>query len=83
MTGGFFDLRLKMTTGGLKWDENGSIRGQKLKIKKIPWVEKFSAHPKDDPLKLRVFEAWLSLMAEMEKIGKNGLSINKMKGKIL
>ena len=52
MTGAFFNLRLNMTTGGLNWDENGSIQVHKSKIKKIPWGEKFSAPPKDDPQKL-------------------------------
>ena len=60
MNGVIFNLRLKRTNGGLNWDEIRSIRVHKPKIKKIPWVEKFSAPPKDDPLKLRVFEAGLS-----------------------
>ena len=51
--GAFFNLRLNITTGGSNWDENGSIQVYKSKIKKIPCEEKFSAPPKDDPLKLR------------------------------
>ena len=51
ITFAFFNLRLTLTTGGLNWDENGSIQVHKSKIKKIPCEEKFSAPPKDDPLK--------------------------------
>ena len=73
-----------MTTGGLNWDENGSIQVHKSKIKKIPWGEKFSAPPKDDPLKLGGFWGAAQLkMVKIKKIGKNGLSVNKMKGKVL
>ena len=55
-----FNLRLKRTNGGFNWDEIRSLRVHESKIKKIPWVEKFSAPPKDDPLKLGFFDAWLS-----------------------
>ena len=34
MTDAFFSLRLNITTGGLNWDENGSIGSHDLKIRK-------------------------------------------------
>ena len=51
MTGAIFDLRVNTYSWDLFWDESGSIGSHEPKIKKIPWVEKFSAPPKDDPLK--------------------------------
>ena len=36
MTGTFFNLRVKTSTGGLKWDEIGSIQSPEPKIKKVP-----------------------------------------------
>ena len=84
MTCAFFKLRLNITSGGLNQNENGSIGSQDSKIKKIPSWEKFSAPPKDDPLKLWGF--WGVAQLKMVKIKKNsinGLSVNKMKGKVL
>ena len=84
MNRAFFNLRLKSTTGGLNWDKNGSIGSHDLKIKQIPSQEKFSACRKDDPQKLGFLRRGAQLkMVEMEKIGKNRLSINKMKGNVL
>ena len=83
MTAAFSNLRLNITTGGLNWDENGAIGSQDSKIKKIPSWEKFSAPPKDDPLKLWGFWGAAQLkMVEIKKISKNGLSVNNMKGKV-
>ena len=50
-----------------------------IKNQKIPWGEKFSAPPK-----LGDFEGAAQLkVVKIKKIGKNGLSVNKMKGKVL
>ena len=72
MTGAFFNLRLNITTGGLNWDENGSIGSHNSKIKKLPSWEKFSAPPKDDPLKLGGF-----LRRGSTENGRNGKNWQK------
>ena len=86
MTGAIFDLRVNTYSWDFFWDESRSIGSHQLNNWKS---KKFHVRKNSQPLPKMTLRNWgfwgvaQLKMAEMEKIGKNGLSINEMKGKVL